>query len=189
MVRKSNTAWRRLVGEFADPDLVAGFQNFQFAGVEGEEGVYGGLGDAVLIVVGIVPEVIVEGDDGAGLGEWETLYGVFQDFGGGVAAVNVNEVVAGDGQSAQSFAGRAAFELGAFFSLGLLDVGPEEGWWLQSRQRRRESGEVAIFCSSQVEARPSKQPISRIEQGVPCRAFRCFQKLGMFEENQSAVKV
>lgn len=68
-------------------------------------------------------------------------------------------------------------------------LGQSSGRSLQPRRSRRESGEVAIFCCSQVEARPSKQPISRIEQSVPPSAFRCFQKLAMFPENQSAVKL
>jgi hypothetical protein len=76
-----------------------------------------------------------------------------------------------------------------FSPLACLMLGRSGGWSLQSRQSRRESGEVAIFCSSQVEARPSKQPISRIEHGVPCRDFRCFQKLEVFPGNQSAVAV
>jgi hypothetical protein len=57
-----------LIGAFAEPDLVSGFQDFDVFGVEGCEGVNGGLGDAELIVLRIVPEVIVERNDGAGLG-------------------------------------------------------------------------------------------------------------------------
>jgi hypothetical protein len=62
-----NEGGRRLIGELAEPDLVVGFQDDYFFGVEGEDDVYGGLGDAVFVVLGIVPEVIVEGDDGGGL--------------------------------------------------------------------------------------------------------------------------
>jgi hypothetical protein len=35
--------------------LVVGFEDFEFLGVEGEERVYGGLGDASMIVLWIVP--------------------------------------------------------------------------------------------------------------------------------------
>jgi hypothetical protein len=42
-----------------------------------------------------------------------------------------------------------------------LMLGQSSGWSLQSRQSRRESGEVAIFCSSQVEARRAVRVESR----------------------------
>ncbi len=48
--RASEGSW--LVGEFAEPDLVAGFEDGYFFCVEGQEGVYGGLGDAVLLCCG-----------------------------------------------------------------------------------------------------------------------------------------
>jgi hypothetical protein len=47
----------------------------------------------VLIVLRIVPEEIVEGDFGAGIRQAEAEDGVFQDVNGGVAEVNVDEVV------------------------------------------------------------------------------------------------
>ena len=100
--RAGNSIW--LINALAEPDLVAGFQDFGFLGVEGEEAVYRGLGDAVLIVIGIVPKIIIAGDDGTGFGETESEDGVFQNVDGGVAAVNIDEVVGGEGQSAQSFA-------------------------------------------------------------------------------------
>ncbi len=74
----------------------------------------------------IVPEVIVERDDGAGIREAETEDGVFQDVNGGVAAVKGDEVVSREGHGAQGFARYAAPELGAFFASGLRDVGPEQ---------------------------------------------------------------
>lgn len=104
--------------------MVAGFQDFESLGVEGEEGVYRGLGHAVVIVIGIVPEGITEGDDGTEFGEAETEDGVFENVDDGVAAVNIDEIVGGEGQSAQSFARYAAPELCAIFAAGLLDVGP-----------------------------------------------------------------
>jgi hypothetical protein len=68
--RAGDSIW--LIGEFAEPDLVGGLENFVLFGVDGSQRVNGGLGDAELSVLRIVPVVIIERDDGAGPCETET---------------------------------------------------------------------------------------------------------------------
>ena len=52
--------------------MVSGFKDVDVFGVESCEGVDRRLGDTELIVLRIVPEVIIEGDNRAGFGEAET---------------------------------------------------------------------------------------------------------------------